>query len=409
MKILLVNKFLHPQGGSETYTFKIGEYLETLGHEIEYFGMEHEGRIAGNRINAYTSDMDFHSKGLAKLLYPLKIIYSKEAKKQIIRVLEDFQPDVVHINNFNFQLTPSILYGIKKYEKLHHKEIAIVHTAHDVQLVCPNHLMLTPVKKELCDKCAHGEYYHCVTGKCIHNSLAKSMIGAIEAYLYKIIKAYQYFDVVICPSVFNKEQLNKNNDLSNKTVLLRNFVPMTCHNKQANSSDYVLFFGRYSEEKGIHLLIEACKKLKDIPFVFAGNGPLQDKVDRIDNIINLGFLCGDELSTTIQKARFVVLPSICYENSPFSIMESNLNGTPVIGSDIGGIPELIENGETGLLFQNRSIEDLINKIEILWNDDSLYDKLSENCKKIQYDTINLYCEKLLNIYQFILDRKKDTR
>ena len=96
MKILMVNKFLYPNGGSETYIFQLGEELQKRGHEVQYFGMEHEGRIVGNRIDCYTSDMDFHTGKLQKLLYPFKIIYSVEAKRRMGRVLQDMHPDVVH-------------------------------------------------------------------------------------------------------------------------------------------------------------------------------------------------------------------------------------------------------------------------------------------------------------------------
>ena len=117
MKILMVNKFLYPNGGSETYIFEIGKQLIQMGHEVQYFGMEHEGRIVGNHVESYTSDMNFHGGGLGKLLYPFRIIYSTEARKKIRLVLDDFEPDVVHLNNFNFQITPSIIYEIRKWEK----------------------------------------------------------------------------------------------------------------------------------------------------------------------------------------------------------------------------------------------------------------------------------------------------
>ena len=118
MKILMVNKFLYPNGGSETYIFELGKYLISQGHEVEYFGMEHEGRIVGNRADAYTSDMDFHGGSIfSKLTYPIKTIYSREARKKIRLVLDDFQPDVVHLNNFNFQLTPSIILEVRRWSK----------------------------------------------------------------------------------------------------------------------------------------------------------------------------------------------------------------------------------------------------------------------------------------------------
>lgn len=153
MKILIVNKFLYPNGGSETYIFKIGQQLQSMGHEVQYFGMEHEKRIVGNHAESYTSNMDFHTGKLQKLLYPFKILYSKEARRKIGTVLEDFQPDVVHLNNFNFQLTPSILYEIKKFAKKQNRKISIVYTAHDYQWVCPNHMLYIPHRQEVCKKC----------------------------------------------------------------------------------------------------------------------------------------------------------------------------------------------------------------------------------------------------------------
>ena len=104
MNVIIINKFLHPNGGSETYIFKLGEALGQHGHEVQYFGMDHKGRCVGNRVNAYTSDMDFHGGSkLSRLTYPIKTIYSKEARVQLRKVLDDFQPDVCHLNNFNYQ------------------------------------------------------------------------------------------------------------------------------------------------------------------------------------------------------------------------------------------------------------------------------------------------------------------
>ena len=92
MRVLIINKFLYPNGGSETYIFKLGEALEQHGHEVQYFGMEHEGRCVGNRVNAYTSDMDFHGGSkLSKLTYPIKTIYSKEEiVKQRVALYEQY-------------------------------------------------------------------------------------------------------------------------------------------------------------------------------------------------------------------------------------------------------------------------------------------------------------------------------
>ena len=270
MKILMVNKFLYPNGGSETYMFRLGEYLQSQGHQVQYFGMEHKGRCVGNTAEAYTSDMDFHNGNpFTKISYTLRTIYSIEARKKIRKVLEDFTPDVVHLNNFNYQLTPSIILEIVKWRRERKKGCRIIYTAHDGQLVCPNHLMLNPGTGELCEKCVGGKYLNCVKGKCIHDSLAKSTVGAFEGYFWRLMKAYRYIDTIICCSNFIKSKLDTYHVLQGKTVVLRNFIDKT-QAIDSSKGEYVLYFGRYSEEKGIKTIIEAAKKLPDIPFVFAG-------------------------------------------------------------------------------------------------------------------------------------------
>ena len=252
MKVLMINKFLHPNGGSETYIFKIGEWLIQNGHEVQYFGMEHEGRCVGNRVNAYTSDMDFHGGNiLSKVTYPIKTIYSVEARKKIRMVLEDFKPDVCHINNFNYQLTPSIIVEIIKWRTEEKKECKIVYTAHDSQLVCPMHLMQNPITKKPCTKCLGGNYCNCIRGKCIHGSFAMSVIGAMEATYWNNRNIYRYFDAVISPSIFLAEKLSTNLALKEKMIILRNFIDVTGKSYNSDKKNYILDFGRYSAEKGI--------------------------------------------------------------------------------------------------------------------------------------------------------------
>lgn len=391
MKILMVNKFLYPNGGSETYIFKIGEYLQSQGHEVQYFGMEHEGRVVGNAAESYTSNMDFHTGKLQKLLYPLKIIYSVEARKKIRAVLKKFKPDVVHLNNFNFQLTPSIIYEIKKFG------VPIVYTAHDYQLICPNHMMFNPSTNAVCDYCAKGNFIHCKKGKCIHKSTVKSILGSMEGYLYRWLRVYRYIDTIICPSRFLEQQLKKSKVLADKTVALHNFIDQK-EWKEQTKEDYVLYFGRYSEEKGIKTLLEVCRKLPNIPFVFAGNGPLEAEVNVCKNVKNVGFQTGELLTEIIQKARFTVIASEWYENCPFSVMEAQTYGTPVLGANIGGIPELIQVSRTGELFESGNAEALQEQIETFWNDRDRCTQYAKNCENIKFDTIGEYCDKLVKIY-----------
>lgn len=391
MKILMINKFLHPNGGSETYIFKLGEQLKAMGHEVQYFGMEHEGRIVGNRVNAYTSDMDFHGGSkLSKLLYPIKTIYSHEARKQIRRVLDDFQPDVCHLNNFNYQLTPSVILEIRKWEKSSGRKCKIVYTAHDAQLVCPNHMMKNPNSGELCCRCLGGHFMNCTKGRCIHGSLAKSAVGTLEATFWKWKGVYKQIDRIICCSHFMKTKLDTNPVLAEKTVVLHNFVDPVAQ-KPVQKEDYVLYFGRFSKEKGIETLVKVAKELPEIPFIFAGTGPLEYLFEDVPNIKNVGFQTGEALEMLIRKARFTVYPSEWYENCPFSVMESQMYGTPVLGADIGGIPELIRPGETGALFESGNAEQMKASIVSMWKT-----PLRTKTINVVFDSARQYTEKVLD-------------
>lgn len=395
MKILMVNKFLHPNGGSETYIFKLGRALQDAGHEVQYFGMEHISRVVGNRAEAYTANMDFHGGSkLAKLTYPIKTIYSVEARKKIRLVLDDFQPDVCHLNNFNYQLTPSIILEIRKWEKQSGHKCRIIYTAHDYQLVCPNHMCRNPGTNENCEKCLGGRFLNCAKGRCIHGSLAKSLVGAAEAYFWKWMGVYRKLDKIICCSNFMKTKLDTNPILADKTVAMHNFVDPV-EERKVQKKDYVLYFGRYSEEKGIRTLVQAAKELPDIPFVFAGSGPLESLLEGIPNIKNVGFQTSENLEMLIREAKFSVYPSEWYENCPFSVMESQMYGTPVLGADIGGIPELIRKGKTGELFESGNTAELKQKIQQMWSGEVCPGAGERNC----FDTVDSYLEKLLLIYK----------
>ena len=222
MKVLIINKFLKPKGGSETYIIKIGDCLKQKGHQ--YFGMDEPGRTLGNRVNQYTASLDFHTTGFKRFLYPFKIIYSREAREKLMLVLEDFRPDAVHINNFNYQLTPSILYAIRDFDKRSGTHTAVLYTAHDYQLICPNHMLNSPADGQNCGQCVGGRFFSCIRKRCIHLSLAKSILGAAEGAVYRTLKVYRHIDRIICPSYFLEEKMNQVELFRNKTVTLHNFA-----------------------------------------------------------------------------------------------------------------------------------------------------------------------------------------
>lgn len=237
----------------------------------------------------------------------------------------------------------------------------------------------------------------CTRNKCIHNSRIKSMLGTLEANLYKTLKTYAKVDKIICPSQFMMDKLKTDPLLADRLVLLYNFLNYE-EFQVTEKKDYVLYFGRYSEEKGVETLLNVCKKLPEVPFVFAGGGPLEEQVIQCDNISHKGFLKGEDLRKVIANARFSVFPSEWFENCPFSVMESQMYGTPVIASDIGGVPELLKDGVTGELYEPGNGRQLEEKIRKLWKNSELCGKYTRNCQKIKFDSVEEYCDKLLDLY-----------
>ena len=208
------------------------------------------------------------------------------------------------------------------------------------------------------------------------------------------MKVYRHTDTVICCSQFMKKKIDENMQLNGRTVSMHNFIDPPEH-KNVEKKDYVLYFGRFAQEKGTRTLLNVCKQMPDIPFVFAGKGPMEDQVRGV-NIENVGFQSGDALKKLIQEARFSVYPSEWYENCPFSVMESLIYGTPVLGADIGGIPELIQPGKTGFLFESGNESDLKEKIARMWAE---RESICLNADKdVKFDDAETYCKQMMKIY-----------
>ena len=397
MKILFVNKFLYPRGGAETYFLKIGEELARRGHEVEYFGMYDEKNTVGNSLHLATTNMDFHAAGPEKLLYPFRIVYSREAKRKLKEVIAAFGPDIVHFNNINFQLTPSVICAGAECG------VPMVQTVHDVQMLCPNHMMMEYHSKKLCEDCmGKKSKWPCVKKRCIHGSLPKSLIGAVEGTLYECSPVYDKIHRFICPSAFLEEKLLNVPRFRGKTVMLHNFLSKVSDAGGAPKGDYVLYFGRLAEEKGIDRILEACRLLPDIPFVIAGGGPLEDlcKSCTLPNVKYVGFKTGKELEELVAGALFTLHLSIWYENCPLALLESQSLGTPVLCNRIGGIPELVEEGKTGILNDTFTPEAYAETIAALYADKALLSEMAQNClrKRESMMTLERYCDKLLALY-----------
>lgn len=401
----MVNKFLYPRGGAESYMLKVGKYLEDAGHTVAYFGMYDEKNTVGNAENLYTTNMDFHSKSLERFLYPFRILYSREAYTKIGKVLDSFHPDIVHLNNINFQLTPSIL------DAIHKRNIPIVQTVHDYQMVCPNHLLYNEQEEKVCERCVQGSKWNCARYSCIHGSKVKSILGTLEALFYRARRTYEKVDCYICPSRFLEQKLLAGSPIyQDKTFVLHNFVNIQGADESHPAPDaepYIAFVGRLSKEKGVALLAETAKLLPEYKFVVMGNGPDDAVLQGINNVELTGFLTGDTLRTRTESASLIIVPSICYENCPLSILEAFAFGVPVVTMNMGGMAELVTDGVNGTLAKEPTADALADAVRRTMGDGEYLQKLRENCQKTKKDSLTLkaYCEILLRKYAEICEQK----
>jgi len=362
MKILLVNKFLYPKGGDAISTVATGNLLSEKGHQVFYFGMKNPKNPDFSYQEYFVSDVDYDANlnFFQKLKLTFRIFYSWEARNKVGHLLKKVKPDIVHLNNFAHQITPSILDEIKKYN------LPVVMTMRDYKMVCPSYSMLA--KGTPCKRCQGGRYYFCTLYRCTKHSAMKSMVNTAEMYLHhRILHLYDKIDLYLSPSQFMKD-LVREMGFMGEVRYLPNFIHADRYLPSYGWEEgSIVYFGRLSYEKGLETLIDAVKELS-VEVKIIGEGPLSDlliskvKNEGIQNVHFLGYKIGEDLNQEIRKSMFAILPSECYENYPRSAMEAFALGKPVIGTRIGGIPELVTDGETGLSFEPGNVVDLREKI-----------------------------------------------
>ena len=406
MKVLLVNKFHYLKGGSEKYYFELAELLKENGHEVAFFSMKDDKNIRTNCKEYFVEPIDLNSGSKKKAL---EVIYSKTNRKKMQEALEEFKPDIVHINNFQRQLSESIIEAIKE------KNIPIVFSAHDGQAICPAITMMNN-ENNICEKCMKGKYINCIKKKCNKGSTLKSIIGALEGKYYRNKEVYtKKIDKIITPSMFYKEKLIQDGIPENRIISIHNFIDLKQYNIDLSDEGYALYIGRLSKEKGIMNLIQAIKELENGVLYIAGDGPEKENILKFIEENNLqtrikllGFLNAEEVKKTIAKCRFVVVPSIWYENCPYSVMETLAIGKPVIGAKIGGIPELVKENESGLLYKYNNIEELSNKMKLLFENKNLAEDYGKKAKQQakEYDKEKYY-QNIIKIYKEVLSKKEN--
>ena len=405
MRILLVNKFHYFRGGSEKYYFELANLLKKHGHTVAFFSMNNEKNISTGDTEYFVDEIDMNT---GSKLEAFNVIYSKKNKELMEKALEEFKPDIVHINNFQRQLSASIIEAVKE------KNIPIVMTAHDLNPICPASIMLYDGK--ICEDCITKGYTQCIKKKCIKGSTLKSLLGCIEKKYYDYHKVFCDIDCIISPSEFNKNELLKGQLKCNDIKVLHNFVNETQHS-QYKLGDYAFYCGRLSKEKGIFNLVKAIKELPQGKLLIAGDGPEKDKIEACikeynlqDRVFMLGYLNQDQVREYIDNARFIVVPSICIENCPYSILETMEAGKPIIGSRIGGIPELVKDDENGYTFDSDNIIELRDKMKLLFDNDEKAELFSKNSRRMfeQSYSSESYYNNLIEIYKKYIKSKNET-
>lgn len=352
MKVLLVNKFHYMKGGSERYYFTLAEAFKAYGHEVVFFAMQDEKNIPCEQSKYFVSNSSVDGGIKSKLNMVLHIAYSKEAYKKMKALLADEKPDLVILNLVHKQITLSIIDAIKEYNS----KLPIFWTLHDLIAVCPSYLMLDG-NGNICEKCLGGHFSNCIKNKCIKGSRLMSLLAVYEANYIRKKGLYDKVDLYISPSEFHKKKMLEGNFTKSPIICLRN--PLSLDTEyMLNDSDngYALFFGRLSKEKGVKTLIEQAVKA-DVNLKILGTGPIEEELKEyakdFKNVEFKGFQQGTALANYIKNARCVVLPSECYENGPYSAMEAMALGKPLIVSDNGGLPELVEDGVNGYMYADK--------------------------------------------------------
>ncbi len=378
MKVLLVNKFHYMKGGSEKYYFTLADAFKQKGHEVIFFAMKDEKNFPCDQEKYFVENSSKDGGIKSKLKMITHLVYSKEAYSKMKELLIKENPDLVILNLVHKQITCSIIDAIKEYNK----NLPIFWTMHDLICVCPSYTMLDG-NGNICEECLDGNFKHCFDKKCIHGSKLMSYLSAYEANKIKQKNWYNKIDLFICPSEFYKNMLEKANFTSSKIVCMRNPLPLDSK-YEINDYDegYILYFGRLSYEKGVKSLINAMKSINYKLFI-VGTGPIEEElkrfveVNKIGNVEFKGFQTGEALTNYIKGSRCVVLPSEWYENGPYSAMEAMALGKPLIVSNIGGLPELVDNGKNGYIYSK--IDELPKLLaKIIKIDNAEYKKMCES-------------------------------
>lgn len=390
MKILLANKFYYRRGGDCIYSIELESLLKSAGHEVAFFAMDFAENLDSEWSKFWPSEVAFSPKRPGAFVRAFRRPFGdSETVKKFTALLDEFKPDVLHLNNIHTQLSPIIA------EIAHARGIKVVWTLHDYKLVCPAYTCYC--KGELCEDCIGGSKKPCAKKGCVKNKLG-SVIAQKEAESWNCTRLENCVDTYVCPSSFMKGKMEQGGFDSSKLIPLHNFIDVSkvVHEETPKENCYC-YVGRLSKEKGVQTLLKAASTKSQTLYVL-GTGPLSDSLKAefaaYPQIKFMGHCDWNTCKDVLLKSKFSVISSEWFENNPLSVIESLCLGTPVLGSRIGGIPELIECGKTGELYEPGNVTDLSKKIDVMFDRNYSYDV----SPLLQKYSKQVYLDQILSIY-----------
>lgn len=404
MRILLVNTRHYFGGGDSTYTFNLAQLLTSRGHKTAFFAMQSDENLPDPNADLFVSFIDFSELNRNKnLITGMKVIwrsiYSVEAKNKFKKLVHRFKPDIIHLQSIHGHITPSIIFEAKKVH------IPIVWTLHDYRLLCPNQNMIIDRNNKICKACLERSFYCAVLKRCKKDSLLASIAASLEGYGHRFLRVRELVDFFLSPSRFLKQLLIKQGFRAQKIKHIPNMLFNSNLKRKNVNKRFILYIGMLRSIKGIYQLIKACIMKPHIKVVLAGRAENSIKSELLpflpENVSYVGMKRGQEFQTLMQNASAIVLPSLCYENQPFSILEAFIHAKPVITSNIGGMAELVTHQERGLLVDPGDVLALASAMEWIEQNPKKAESLGQNALEyvLREHTAEVHYARLMSIYE----------